>query len=326
MESHDTDGGGAKRGAEGGAEGDGRVGSTVVTLASGLGLPFGIGLDSSYVYLTNWETTGDVAKVPRGGGAAITLASGQDRPESIAVQGSNVYWTNSGDVLKVPASGGTIVTMASNQSYPGAIAVTADSIYWANSGAALDDGAVLRMPLAGGGIETLAQAQEIPGAIALSSSRVYWTNLDGLNLVSVSFGGGGPTILVSGGPHGDTTAYEAVATDDTRVYWAENIWTGTKTTSVGQPRGTIMAMPLGGGTPVTLASRQSTPEGLAVYGPYVYWTDLVGLKRVGVAGGETETLAVAAGEETFVGVAVDAKNVYWTSSASNGSILALTFE
>jgi hypothetical protein len=62
-----------------------------------------------------------------------------------------------------------------------------------------------------------------------------------------------------------------------------------------------------------LASRQSTPEGLTVYGPYVYWTDGLGLKRVCLAGGETETLAVAAEEETFVGVAVDAKNVYWAS-------------
>ena len=38
----------------------------------------------------------NVVKVPIGGGAAITLATGQHAPVGLAVDSANVYWANSG--------------------------------------------------------------------------------------------------------------------------------------------------------------------------------------------------------------------------------------
>jgi hypothetical protein len=82
-------------------------------------------------------------KIPSAGGTATTLASDQVYPQGIAVDGTNVYWTNYGDgtVMKVPAGGGTPTILAAGQSGPNSIAVGATSVCWTN----YDDGTVARL-------------------------------------------------------------------------------------------------------------------------------------------------------------------------------------
>ena len=73
----------------------------------------------------------------------------------MAIDATNVYWTNSGTssksyldgaVMMVPISGGTPTTIASNQTYPNSIAVDATSVYWTN----FRDGTVMTVPTGGG--------------------------------------------------------------------------------------------------------------------------------------------------------------------------------
>jgi len=99
----------------------------------------------------------------------------------VAIDATNVYWTDSGTssksyldgaVMMVPISGGTPTTIASNQSYPNSIAVDATSVYWTNNG----DGTVMKVASAGGTPTTLATGQGNPDGIAVDATSVYWTN------------------------------------------------------------------------------------------------------------------------------------------------------
>jgi YbbR domain-containing protein len=83
-----------------------------------------------------------------GAGPAITLASGQNFPVTIAVDSTSAYWTTRTTVMKVPLDGGTEVTLASGQSGPVKVVVDATSVYWTNAGTLANnyaDGSVVKL-------------------------------------------------------------------------------------------------------------------------------------------------------------------------------------
>jgi hypothetical protein len=73
------------------------------------------------------------------------FAAAQDKPWGIAVDGSNVYWTNvnGGTVMRKSVQGGPILTIAVKQEHPQGIAVDAQNVYWVNAGEAGSPGSVM---------------------------------------------------------------------------------------------------------------------------------------------------------------------------------------
>jgi len=80
-----------------------------------------------------WTEDIEVMEVGLDGGTAVTLAKDVAPVGPLAIDGTNVYWTDSGGfVFRVPKGGGAIVTLATAQPGPGAIALSTSSVYWAN--------------------------------------------------------------------------------------------------------------------------------------------------------------------------------------------------
>jgi hypothetical protein len=171
-----------------------RDGSIVVCRATGCGSPppqqlalfqshpRGIALDDTYVYWVNQgfgvdQNDGAVMRIPKVGGTAERLASGLTSPAYLALDASNVYWTNgNGTVMVASKKGGDARVFADGQGGVLDIAADATGVYWTTYG---PSGTIAMCPLSGcdGGVTVLAQQSE-PYGITLDASAIYWTTFD----------------------------------------------------------------------------------------------------------------------------------------------------
>jgi len=179
---------------------------------------------------------------------------------------------------------------------PQAITIDTDNVY-VTSNTDTDAGAVVvSVPKDGGVSTTLASNTSITfGAqgIAVDSANVYWGGNAGLMSAPKA---GGPTRTLASASISNPVW--GVAVDANNVYWS----------TFSRP-GTVMSVPIRGGTPTTLASGRSEPAGIVVTGTNVIWGEAWGsVWTAPIDGGAVTSLAPASQP---LWLALDSTNVYW---------------
>jgi hypothetical protein len=228
----------------------------------------------------------------------FALITGEAGPTDVRVNNTYVYWVNGGNVANMDGQvrralldGSSRVTLVDHQASPAGLEVTSTTIYWNNWG----DQTFWRSDLDGGAITTLYTGAN--GCMATDPSTgalygIYW------NMGSVEkLGSTQENPLVTGlnQPWG-------VFTDGTSLYW---------TTFTTIEKGTLT----GGNATQWLADGQA-PQCLVGDGTYLYWPDYKNgsVNRRSLAGGAVTTLAT--GQSSPQGIALRAGLLYWTSGSS----------
>ena len=142
--------------------------------------PHALALDGTHVYFAIFssEDGGRVVRVAKTGGSMELVAGNQLQVAGIAVDDSDVYWTDIDTValrvLRQPKSGGaTEILQTGIQSFD--IAVDASHVYWGASTTASDS--IMRRAKAGGPPEVFASDQDA-WKLAIDDNHVYWLDFD----------------------------------------------------------------------------------------------------------------------------------------------------
>jgi hypothetical protein len=337
-------------------------GGTLSTVATGLVQAASTLVASNgYLYFTQVDSDAKVQRLALGdagvvdvadAGSAITsLGPGTETPCGLAVDANNVYvWSygtfsgatsfNNGDgtVIQVPLDGSPAITLDQDMEdlydapYLTSVAVDGANVYWVK-GAKGNDGVIMKTAIGSPNAAPLYTMQEIPEAIATDGVNVYWANWGTFDAMGASnndatvwqgsVNGGTPLLLAS-----NQEAPAAIVVDAHNVYWT-NLGKLGASLFPAVNSGSVVYVPIGGGTLVTVATTQAIPLSLVVNGGTIYWT-VYGLSVPGqvvsapVAGGPLVPLA--GGLDDPFSMTLAGSTLYWTntpSSNGNGAILSL---
>jgi hypothetical protein len=302
-----------------------------------------------------------VSVAPAGAATAAFVASSGSRPEGLAVDDDNLYWTDlAGDVRAVPLRGGPPTLLATGQLAPGAIAAGGGQVVWLTA-----DGVIATVPAAGGAVVTLYAAGRQLASLALDADRAYVTDAGAGQVLSLPRQGGAPTTLATGlarpygvavddgvyvtcagGPGGEDGEVlrldkKSAATPPVtlasklRLPTALALGTGAIYLAAwavdGAPTEEVASIPRKGGPPTVLAKNDRLVASLALAGAYLYAT-ATSAAQAGDLGGTLQAIAVGAADSVEVlstdvappgPLALGGGFVYVASGERDGSIVRL---
>ena len=270
----------------------------------------------------------NIRKVSKNGGAVTVLASGIGAVNEIAVDATNVYWTEynelngNGAIKSVPKNGGTITTLASGTPAgsvydvfsPVGLTLDLTYVYW---GETVGGGAIRRVPKVGGQVVDIGRGQGSVFFLVLDASQTNFYILgDSASFFRLPVGGGIRQVLATKVGVGLTGP---LAIDQSAIY-SEDL----------NSAGTIFGVPLSGGPVNYLVRNEFDPHNVAIDQNYVFFPHARAgssaaifhfVKKVSKAGGTpivypncSYTTATEA-----AGVAVDATDIYVVGTTSSAS-------
>ena len=231
------------------------------------------------------------------------VASGLSGLNRLAIDQTNMYWTeSSGIVKKLNLSNDTLTPLVTSISSGGAgIVVDNSYIYWAATSGG-GSGNIYKTSVLGGSVTPLAYANQ-PWDIAVDSEYVYWAEANGgpygTNAIRKVHIDGGPMITIAS----NGTLHGVMAIDSNNVYFRymrSNTWRIGKVSK-------------NGGAIIDLATNlTSHPVAIAVDAGEVFWIEenTGVLNKVSIDGGVVTPLAI--GLQKPQRLAIDANNIYWT--------------
>ncbi len=185
------------------------------------------------IYWANYGTSaaasnGAILRVAEDAGFTASppaVASNRPGPDSVAVEGANVFWSEvgatdgGGALYRAFVDGGARTAIAPGQHAPRPIALYGNQIYWAD----LRDGTIKRVNKDGSGtVETLASGQASPFTVVVDASGVYWATagsppdyLDGTVMQHPLGSGTSATQVV-----GSVSSLAALVADANYLYYA----------------------------------------------------------------------------------------------------------
>jgi len=166
----------------------------------------------------------------------------------------------------------------------------------------------MKITKAGGESHVLADGQSEPDSIAVDTENVYWTTSEATSggVKRVRLGGGTTETLLSMHAY-----FPDMAVDATGIFLPE------------YDSGALLKLPLDGGTADVIASGQPSPNGIAIAGGNIYWTNGVAagtVMTVPLGGGTARTLA--SGQSHPGSVAQDGDDVYWANYVGGQIVMA----
>ena len=239
-------------------------GGAITTIASGLSTTSSLAVDE---ISTAWTDSAGIHIVANVGGPSVTLAPTAGDSAEIAMDATDLYFTNfpSHQVVRVSRDGASgLLAVADLEDSPFGITLDNANVYFTN----LFSGSVKSLPKSGGAVTELATGGGA-SQIVLDNSYAYWVGDGGLKRVYAI--GGGPTEVLANDP---TIQLSAIGIDSDSVFFP----------TYDNGFGTIQAVSLNGGVPRVLASGQSlVVEGLQSDGAALYYTDAYGGRVMKVA-------------------------------------------